>query len=267
MDFLKILKSFEEFVYEALTWLVLLPRTLWRIAVAPRRMTAYASAELASQSETRFSEAISPPLLLILSVLIAHFIDLAVRHPAPAAGDGLGGIVLASEQNLLLYRTIAFGVWSLAGAVYVLVRTGRPVDRETLRAPFYEQCYLVAPFAFVLSVSLTLIALDRPWALLTAVALTLATTVWFWLVQAWWLRARASLNLWRSLAAAAFVLIVGCTVNTGVGHVLSASGAGSAPSAEQRRSRAETVLGDRERSACAQSPDPARCRLEPERTR
>lgn len=224
MDFLKILKSFEEFVYEALTWLVLLPRTLWRIVVSPRRMIAYAAAELASQRETRFSEAISPPLLLILSVLIAHFIDLAVRHPVPAAGDGLGGVVLSSEQNLLLYRTIAFGVWSLAGAVYMLLLTGRPIDRETLRAPFYEQCYLVAPFAFVLSVSLTLIALDRPWSLLTAVASSLATTVWFWLVQAWWLRARASLNLWHALAAATFVLIVGCTVNAGIGHVLTSIG-------------------------------------------
>lgn len=36
MDFLKILKSFEEFVYEALTWLVLLPRTL----LADRRLAA-----------------------------------------------------------------------------------------------------------------------------------------------------------------------------------------------------------------------------------
>lgn len=39
MDFLKIPKSFEEFVYEALTWLVLPPRTLFRILVAPARMT------------------------------------------------------------------------------------------------------------------------------------------------------------------------------------------------------------------------------------
>jgi hypothetical protein len=135
MDFLKILKSFEEFVYEALTWLVLLPRTLWRIVLSPRRMTGYAGAQLASQSEAGFSEAISPPLLLILCVLISHFFDLAVRNPAPEVEAGLGAIVLSSEQNLLLYRTIAFGVWSLAGAVYLLVRTHRSVDRETLRAP------------------------------------------------------------------------------------------------------------------------------------
>ena len=40
MDFLKILKSFEDFVYEALIWLILLPRTLLRIVLRPRQMVA-----------------------------------------------------------------------------------------------------------------------------------------------------------------------------------------------------------------------------------
>lgn len=231
MDFLKILKSFEEFVYEALTWLVLLPRTLWRIARAPRRMTEYAGAQLASQNETRFSEAISPPLLLILCVLLSHFIDLAVRNPTPETEVGLGAMVLSSEQNLLLYRTIAFGVWSLAGAVYLLVRTRRPVDRETLRAPFYEQCYLVAPFAFTMSISLTLLALNRTWALLVAVALFTAASLWFWLAQAAWFRARASLGLWRSLATATLVLIIGSVVNAGVGRALGGTAVASASTA------------------------------------
>jgi len=228
MDFLKILKSFEEFVYEALTWLVLLPRTLWRIVVSPRRMTGYAGAQLASQSETRFSEAISPPLLLILCVLISHFIDLVFRNPVPQTDEALTNLLLSSEQNLLLYRTIAFGVWSLAGAVYMLVRTRKPVDRETLRAPFYEQCYLVAPFAFAMSLSLTLIALDQPWTRMVAVSLSLLATTWFWLAQAAWFQARASLSLWRSLVAAALVLIIGSTVNAGVGHALGARGGGQA---------------------------------------
>jgi hypothetical protein len=224
MDFLKILKSFEEFVYEALTWLVLLPRTLWRIVLSPRRMTGYAGAQLASQSEAGFSEAISPPLLLILCVLISHFFDLAVRNPAPEVEAGLGAIVLSSEQNLLLYRTIAFGVWSLAGAVYLLVRTHRSVDRETLRAPLYEQCYLVAPFAFTMSISLTLISLGNRWALLVAASMFIAISLWFWLAQAAWFRARASLSLWRSLEAASLVLIIGSAVNAGVGHALGATG-------------------------------------------
>ncbi|MGE8225359.1 MAG: hypothetical protein ACN6RK_06195 [Stenotrophomonas sp.] len=240
MDFLKILKSFEEFVYEALTWLVLLPRTLWRIVVSPRRMTSYAGAQLTSQSEARFSEAISPPLLLILCVLLSHFMDLAMRNPTPEPVAGLGAMVLSSEQNLLLYRTIAFGVWSLVGAVYLLVRTHHPVDRDTLRAPFYEQCYLVAPFAFTMSISLTLIALERTWALLVAAVIFIAATGWFWLAQAAWFRARASLNPWRSLVAATLVLVIGSVVNAGVGRALGSkagvpvSAPASVPTAPQQ---------------------------------
>ena len=137
MDFLKILKSFEEFVYEALTWLILLPRTLMRILLSPARMADYASSQLSSQSESRFSEAISPPLLLMLCVLLSHAIDLGIRNSTQTADGSLAAMVLSSEQGLLLYRTISFGVWALAGAVYLLLRTGAAVNRETLRAPFY----------------------------------------------------------------------------------------------------------------------------------
>ncbi|TDR35829.1 hypothetical protein DFR29_13316 [Tahibacter aquaticus] len=221
MDFLKILKSFEEFVYEASTWLVLLPRTLLQILLFPSRMSDYAAGQLASQSHTRFSEALSPPLLLILCILIAHFVDLGLRNPAPVADGSLAKAVLASEQNLLLYRAIAFGVWSLAGAVYLLVRTGQPVDRESLRTPFYEQCYLVSPFALIVSVAVTLIALREPWALLSASAAMLLSVGWFWLAQAAWMRRRARLNVWRSLAAATVVLVVGSLINASVGHVLT----------------------------------------------
>lgn len=221
MDFLKILKSFEEFVYEALTWLVLLPRTLWRIVISPRRMTSYAGEQLDSQSETRFSEAISPPLLLILCMLLSHFIDLAVRNPAPTTDEALANVLLSSEQNLLLYRTVAFGVWSLVGAVFMLLFTHKPVDRETMRLPIYEQCYLVAPFAFAVSVSLTLIALNQFWSLLVAVITSLLATGWFWMAQAAWLRDRASLGLWCSLIAAMLVLVMGSAVNAAVGHALA----------------------------------------------
>lgn len=224
MDFLKILKSFEEFVYEALTWLVLLPRTLWRIVVSPGRMSVYAREQLASESEARFSDALSPPLLLILCVLISHFIDLAVRNPGPEASSGLQGVLLSSEQNLLMYRAIAFGVWCLAGSTYLLLRTGRPVNRETLRLPFYEQCYLVSPFAFSVSVCMTLFALPQDWAQAAAAALFLASGLWFWLVQAHWLRRAASLSAWRSLVAATLVLAMGSAVNAGVDRALASSG-------------------------------------------
>lgn len=221
MDFLKILKSFEEFVYEALIWLILLPRTLFRILVSPGRMSDYASAQLASENENRFSEAISPPLLLILCVLLAHFFDLGIRDPVPVSEATLATVVLSTEQNLLLYRTIAFGVWSLAGAAYLLARTGVALNRETLRVPFYEQCYLVAPFALLVSISVSLMQLNQQWSMLVGVVLTLLGGLWFWLAQAAWLRRRAGFPVWRSLVAATIVLLVGSVVNSAVGYVLT----------------------------------------------
>ena len=38
MDFLKLLRSLEEFLYELCTWFLFFPRTLYRVIVYPRRM-------------------------------------------------------------------------------------------------------------------------------------------------------------------------------------------------------------------------------------
>jgi hypothetical protein len=227
VDFLKILKSFEEFVYEALTWIVLLPRTLARIILHPRRMSDYAAAELARADDARFSDAVSPPLLLILCVLIAHFVDLGIRTQAPDDSGSLASKLLASEQNLLLYRTIAFGIWALAGAACFLASVGMPVNRESLRVPFYEQCYLVSPFALLLSVSASLGLQESAHATLAAGCLALGGFAWFWFVQVDWIRRKAGLSPWRGVAAATFIVLAGSLANGLVGHVLSNTGTAS----------------------------------------
>lgn len=208
MDFLKLLKSFEEFVYEALTWLILVPRTLLRIVTSPLRMTAYVDEEM-DKDETRFKAAVSSPLLLILCVLLAHFIDLAMRAGSAEKTSTLGGVILASEQNLLLYRTIAFGVWALAGAICLLGTVRQPIDRETLRRPFYEQCYFVAPFALAVSIGSSLLLMQPVWTDVVAVAITLIATVWFFVVEAAWLRRRGHVSIWRALPAACLVVLSG----------------------------------------------------------
>jgi hypothetical protein len=220
MDFLKILKSFEEFVYEALTWLVLMPRTLLRIIASPLRMTAYVDEEM-DKDETRFKAAVSPPLLLILCVLIAHFVDLAFRAGSTEKMSTLGGVILASEQNLLLYRTIAFGVWALAGAICLLITLGHPVDRETLRRPFYEQCYFVAPYALAVSISSSLLLMQPEWTDAAAGVIALTAMIWFFAVEVAWIRRRGHLPVWRALLAAFFVVATGAMINLAVGSVLT----------------------------------------------
>lgn len=222
MDFLKILKSIEEFVYEALTWLILLPQTLVRIVLRPRHMVGYAERELARDDEDRFGDAISPPLLLILCILVSHAVDLAIRPQTPWSSSPLAGMVMGSEQTLLLFRTMVFGLWAMTGSVWLLASRKQPINRRHLRDPFYEQCYLTAPFALLLSVgfSLTLVGgrLVVP-GLVTA----LLATLWFWIAQVQWIRDRAGYGLGKGMVAATGILLVGMLVNTGVSLVMAQS--------------------------------------------
>ncbi|MDR6154428.1 hypothetical protein QF021_002517 [Acidovorax delafieldii] len=219
VDFLKILKSFEDFVYEALIWLVLLPKTLWRIVRRPRQMVTYVQAEQDREGDDRYGDAISPPLLLILCVLVAHVLDLALRKQGAPEMGTLAGELLKSEENLLLYRTMAFGIWSLAGAVWYLRHSRQPIHRLNLRNPFYEQCYLVAPFALAVSISTSLALVG---GVLSAVGmgLFLLALLWFCTAEWHWVSERAALGKVHAAGVAGGLVLVGLLANTGLGYVL-----------------------------------------------
>ncbi|MEP6634587.1 MAG: hypothetical protein ABJA62_10310 [Luteimonas sp.] len=212
MDFLKILKSFEEFVYEALSWFVLLPKTLTRIVIRPGKMSDYVAAELHKSEAARYNDAISPPLLLILCVLFAHFLDLAIRTQSTDISGSLASTLVASDQNLLLYRTLAFGLWALAGAVYIVLRSGLSLSRDSLRVPFYQQCYLVSPFALALSVGLSLL-LTRGYGIVVGACLIVLGFLWFWIGQTVWINRATKLPKRRSAIAAISIVLVGSVAN------------------------------------------------------
>jgi hypothetical protein len=219
VDFLKILKSFEDFVYEALIWLILLPKTLVRIVLRPRQMVAYVQAEQTREGDDRYGDAISPPLLLILCVLVSHVFDLALRKQAAQEMGTLAAALLKSEQNLLLYRTMAFGIWSLAGAVWYMCHSRQPIHRVNLRNPFYEQCYLVAPFAMAMSISTTF-ALSGGLLSAAGVGLALLALLWFFVAEWHWVRERAGLGAGRSAVVAGGLVLMGLVANTGLGYLL-----------------------------------------------
>ena len=55
--------------------------------------------------------------------------------------------ILGSEQNLLILRSLLFAIFPLVAATTLVRRRALPLDRTTLRGPFFAQCYLAAPFA------------------------------------------------------------------------------------------------------------------------
>lgn len=224
MDFLKILKSFEEFLYEAVTWLVFFPRTLWRVVRHPQRMARYADDELGDPLRSQFTDALSPPLFLLLAVLLAHALEIAMHATMPVTVNELSRTVFGSQQNLLIYRAITFGIWPLIATVYLLHRTRTPLDRETMRRPFYVQCYLAAPFAIALSSGTVFVRMKDPTTQLVGLFVMAVACLWYVCVQAHWFRLTLQLPWWRAVGATVLVLMLGLVINTLIAVVLLTPG-------------------------------------------
>jgi hypothetical protein len=203
VDLLKLLRSFEEFLFEAMTWLFFYPRTMLRIVQRPLAMMAYAEQEEGQPEGRRYDDGLSPPVLLIITLVLANAVAWAAHVPRPEGASPLAHAIFSSQQNLLLFRCLMFSLLPLVATLTLLRKQGQPVSRDTLRRPFYAQCYLAAPHA--LAVSLGGIGLQRhqPTLVGLGLAVTIAATVWLIVVQTRWF----SENLTLGAARAAFMAI------------------------------------------------------------
>lgn len=179
MDLMRILRSLEEFLYELVGWLVFYPRTLWRVLVHPTGMARYVDGELHKPEDQRFADAISPVLMLILSVVIAHGIELLTRNHL-VFGDGpLARLLFGTEQGLLLMRCIVFCTFAFTAALSTLQRQGQPVTRDTLRVPFSIQALLVSPLVVGAALGMALSRAAPTWAGAAGGVILLATLGWY----------------------------------------------------------------------------------------
>lgn len=203
MEFLKFIRSIEELLYEVMTWLLFYPRTMWRVVTRPGSLIDETTSELAEKDEEQFLDLVSPPLFLMLSILLAHALELAAHVDTGELKSELARRVTASDTNLLIFRVVVFSLFPLVMAVGLLKRQRRPIDRKILRRPFYLQCFYAAPFAIFTSGGVILARLDLPMpARLAGLALWLATTGWYLAVQAHWFRRLLGVGPWRGLAIA-----------------------------------------------------------------
>ncbi|WP_426018273.1 hypothetical protein [Brevundimonas sp. DWR2-3-1b1] len=193
MDLLKILRSFEEFLFEAVSWLVFYPLTLWRILRGPLAAMDYSDREQSDSEEHRYDDALSPPLFLLATIVIGNLIALALHVPPPQETSETTHILLASQQNLVLFRSLAFSLIPLVAAVTLLRHEKKRISRETLRAPFYAQCYLAAVCAACVSVGGAIF--QRP-ELPNAVGATIMIggAAWFLFIQSHWFARRLNVS-------------------------------------------------------------------------
>jgi hypothetical protein len=223
LNFFQIIRSLEELLYEAMTWLLFYPVTLWRCLTRPLEVMRYTTEELLEAPEERFTESVSPPLFLMLSVLLAHLVEVSVgiRIPTENAGE-MGKAIIGSEQNLLLFRSFVFALFPLVMATGVVLRKGLKLDRDTLKGPFYRQCYFAGPYCLFVSSGLVLSRHPDPRLHVAGLAIAALATLWYLQVEIRWLRLELAHSWPRAIAlgtglfliAALLTLVVAVVVVT-----------------------------------------------------
>ena len=205
MDLLKILRSFEEFLFEAVSWLVFYPLTLWRILRGPLAAMDYSDREQSDSEEHRYDDALSPPLFLLATIVLANLISLALHVPPPPEVSTVTRTLLASQQNLILFRSLAFSLIPLVAAVTLLRHEKKRISRETLRPPFSAQCYLAALCAAFVSVGGTIFQRpDLPNAV--GAAIMIGGTCWFLFVQSRWFARRLGISVVKGVGVAVWAM-------------------------------------------------------------
>lgn len=214
MNFMALLKSLDDLLYEVMSWLIFWPVTLWRSLRHPLRMMRYASSELSDTPEHQYEDVLSPPLFLLLSLIVGHAIEVALVGDSPLVRDSRGPAgFISSDTDLLAFRLGTFAMFPLAMALRALRSARVPLTREALRRPFYAQCYVATPMALSLSIAGTLSRTVVVELQLLSALLALAGVVWFVSIEAIWFhrvhkqgRGRALGNALRAYVEAAVVV-------------------------------------------------------------
>lgn len=212
MDFMRLLKSLEELLYEVMVMLVFFPRTLYLVFRHPQRMMDYADTELGDVQSEQYNDTLSPPLFLMICLAANHLIEQAL----PAADRGSLPAFLHETQNLLMFRVFMFSLLPLVLALRLLGRLGIALDRETLRPVFYSQCFVTAPIALLVGLATSLWQIGGTAPTQAATLILWGGIVWYLVQQTLWFRTKlgtgygvAALNaMGASLAA---VLLIALT--------------------------------------------------------
>jgi hypothetical protein len=212
MDFMKILKSLEEFLYEVMTWLVFYPRTMWLALRRPLTMMDYADSELHDRTAEQYTDTLSPPLFLVLTIILSHGVELALVGQSAVVTDTSGlSALISDDTNLIIFRAICFSMFPLMTALLLLWRQGTRLDRNTLRPPYYSQCYIAAPFALMTGIVTIMIGDPDDRVRLGAAAIMLGVVVWYLAIQTRWFAQHLKTTRLRALpiALVAYALALG----------------------------------------------------------
>ncbi|MGQ3041492.1 MAG: hypothetical protein ACT6TH_01940 [Brevundimonas sp.] len=187
MNAMKILQSVEELLYEVMSWLLFYPRTLLMTLRHPLRTMHYSDAEQRDKPEKQYLETLSPPLFLVLSILLAHGLEMIFGVGVTNEANPVSRFITSSEQNLLAFRALMFSLHPLVFAWAYLKLAGHRIDRDSLRPPFFAQCYLSGATSILISIGSLGVNDPALWTTLSGIAIVAITTAWYVTIQRLWL--------------------------------------------------------------------------------
>lgn len=210
MDFLKLIQQLDELLYEVMSWLVFYPVTLWRALTRPLKMMDYSDAELGDPAERQYTDTLSPPLFLLLTLVLSHALELSLvgQNAVVSQKAGLGGLV-DDDSTLILMRVAFFSIFPLVMAARLVRARHVRLDRVPLKAPFYSQCYATAPFALMVGVSSILMRLKTAEWMLGGFVLLLFALLWFGTLQILWFAQHLRVSYWRAALHASRAMVEG----------------------------------------------------------
>lgn len=184
MDFMKLLKSIEELLYELISWFVFYPLTLFRIVVRPVAMLSYAQKELTEKEDDQFDDAVSPPILLVLTLVMLHAVESVINQAWASALPAL----FRDDRNLLIFRAVTFSLFPLMYATAGLKAGGARLTRKVLKPAFYSQSYATVPFVLAASTGIQLASqTGSDAARLSGFGFLMVGTAWYLAVETAWL--------------------------------------------------------------------------------
>lgn len=222
MDFMKWLNSLDELLYEVISWLLFYPVTLVRTLVGPIAMMRYADSQLRLPEDEQYRSALSPPLFLALTLLLAHLSATALGETDRLVADhhGLANMI-DDDSSALAFRLLVFSIFPLLLSLHYVWRRRLPLDRGSLRLPFYAQCYPAAVFALGMSIGTILIGLKSDTAHLSGFAVMLVAIILYLGVEARWFAIQFRTGVVRGGVTALAALAEGMVLLAGAGALLS----------------------------------------------
>lgn len=216
MGFVQVIRSIEDLLFEIMTWLVFYPRTLWQVIRQPMKLARYSDDEQDDAPVDQYSDTLSPPIFLMLTILIAHGIELAAGQRLVVAQDSIASMAAESHEVLLLLRSVLFAVYPVFFSATLLRLKRVPLDRKVLREPFFSQCYLASFFALLASLAGILAKLSLPFAQPAAAAIAVGAVIWFIAVEAAWFRAELGAAWGRATWTAVATFLKASAVNLAI---------------------------------------------------